>query len=458
MRNAPGARAGIVRGAIAVAVALAAMAVAACGGAPNEGPAPGIASARAVRDVVDGAAKQTTTVEVKFDRDFTLARRNVPLASLFELTVETLSGGAKRVLVDRAEVAADAPRTIRLAVKIPVPDGSELRVARKAFIHDSEGDITAKVQGELTPALAALAAAPLALTDPSLLNPGKALTVKPADRDPEVQRAGLEEHLRRRGADDSTVQRALARYDGMSAAQVPAAKARAALAALTGTFAEPAIDNLLTADNCTGKPARSVVFQIPPQAPSLLARVTFTRDGNRVVSLTPELEAERIERLMPVLTHEAIHCDQTSGRYEEVAATALDTFLYIQLVTSFPDLVKDATRVSRDQNLDAVAMINSGRRYPELIGVLQSDGVTQALPNTNSPHASFAALVAAAYSTIDYNDSPDEPLAQAYVAALAKAAGMPPGSAFNLRYLDELLGRALPPRTYVAAIAALGLR
>jgi hypothetical protein len=65
--------------------------------------------------------------------------------------------------------------------------------------------------------------------------------------------------------------------------------------------------------------------------------------------------------------------------------------------------------------------------------------------------------MASAYPTITENESPDEPLAQAYAAALAERTGAPVASAFNLIYLDELLARSLSAETFAGAISALEL-
>src|SRR6185436_1602538 len=126
-----------------------------------------------------------------------------------------------------------------------------------------------------------------------------------------------------------------------------------------------------------------------------------------------------LELLMPVLAHEAIHCDATDGLAEEVAATAFDTFLYLHLLAAEPDLAGAGTKVGRELNVDAIAMINSGRRLPESIGLLPSVGVTRVLPETNSPAGSFAELVVQSYPTITTTTSAPEPLAQTYVANIA---------------------------------------
>ncbi|MCC7365597.1 MAG: hypothetical protein IT303_14625 [Dehalococcoidia bacterium] len=437
----------VPRAVVALFVSIIAAGAVACGGGGSPATIPGIAEATAERDVQDGAALTTSTITVRFDRNFELAERKVPLASMFEIEVEgddEIGTSDRRVLVKEAERTGDTSRTIELEVDALIPDGATLRVKEAAFKAGAKGELTAEIGSELLEGGIVLATNAFAPQRAELFEILAAPPVPAAaDRDAAVQRSALEAHLEARGSDAETVDRALERYDTMDANVVPSPKLRAALAALLGSFAEPAVDSLLTADNCTGKPAAAVVFQEPPEYPDLLARVTFTRDGARVVSVRPDLEGERFERFMPLLAHEAVHCDQSGGRIEEIAATAFDTLLYMQLVAVDPGLVEGGTQLAVEMNIDTVALFNSGRRYPESAGLLPSEGSGVALPGTNTAYSSFAELVADAYSGLP-NESPDEPLAQAYVQLLAQGTGMGPGSAFDLFYLDELLGRAVP--------------
>ncbi|MEP7216389.1 MAG: hypothetical protein ABI782_09050 [Anaerolineaceae bacterium] len=420
---------------------------------------PNVVSARATRDVQDGEAKLSSTVEVRFDRTVVLAPLKVPLSSIFEFEVTGLGGGAaRRVLVSRAEVSDSNSRAILLKVDQVVPDGAKLKIAEKAFSAGASGETLVTVEGDLSPALALLATTALSLGRPQLLDSGVAREIKDSDRDPEAMRSALSEMLVKRGADEGTKKAALARYDSISVSTVPAPKLRAALAGLTGTFAEPAIDALLTANNCSGKPVAQVLFQPPPDAPKLIARVTFAKNGQRIISLNLFTEGERIEHLMPILAHEAIHCDNEDSRAEEVAATAFDAFLYLQLAAAIPEIVNAGTPLSRELNIDAIALINSGRRLPESVGILQSPGVARVLPDTSVQYSSFAELVAAAYPGIDQPQSASEPLAELYVGRLSVLSGMQSGQPFNIRYLDELLGRTLNPETLGKAIEAFGLR
>ena len=445
--------------AAAFLLAAAALAAAACGGGgtKSDGPLPAISEAKAERDITsDGAATLTSTVTVRFDRTASFAESRVPLASFFEFAIDLGDGQSKRVLVRRAEHSKENARLVTLTVDALIPDGAELRLEKRAFEPGAEGRITARVAGELSGALTVLASLPLVPVNPAFAAQVTTAPLADADRDPAAVRTLLETHLKERGSPAELVTRALARYDSLPAT-VPAPKARAALAALTGTFAEPAIDSLVTGGNCTTKPANRIVFAEIPEAPSLAARVTFAADGARIVRIRPDLEGERLEYLVPLFAHEAVHCDRFDGRFEEVAATGFDTLLYLFLLAAFPDLAEGTTTLAREYNLLAVAMMNSGRRYPEGPGLLKSAGVTQALPGTNAPYPSFGDFVVAKYDGVTGDRTPDEPLAQAYLRNLAGPLGLPENSAFNLAYLDLLVSKSLPFEAFPAILGALGL-
>lgn len=433
-----------------------ALTVASCGGGSTSGPLPEISGAHAERIIsADGQATLASTITVEFDRPVKPQPGSLPLASYFELSMVGASGPNSRVLVQKA--SADSARKVTLNIEAVIADGSTLKVAKRLFQPGAQGNIEAPVSSELNTAQVVLATTALAITDPRLLDNPAVPEVKPADRDTAAQREALQAHLEKRGESEKVVAAALARFDSISATVVPSPKARAAIAALTGTFAQPAIDALLTGANCTKKPAAQIVFQPPPDAPKLLARVTYTPDGARIISLNPVLEGDRIEHIMPLIAHEAIHCDQEDTLNEEVAATAFDTFLYVQLIAADPTVITTGSPAAKEMNVDAVAFINSGARVPESVGLLPSAGVTKALPNTNSPYGSFAELAAEAYPNVPPGASAPEALAQAYVAGLASQTGMPVQNAFSLRYLDELLGRAMHPHTLAQAIIALQL-
>lgn len=427
----------------------------ACSSGSEETAPPKFSSVLAERDVLDGKAQLSSTLKVTFDRDWELAETNLPFASLFELSVPKADGSTGRVLIRTADRSATNTRLVTLTVGALIPNDSTLSLQQRAFDRKGTGTIEAKVQSELDASLVLLASEAMVVTRQSFFDAPSIASIKEADRDTAAMRAALQAHLAARQENNEATAKTLELYDSMSPTIVPSPKLRATLAALTGTFAEPAIRSLLTSDNCTGKPAVLVAFQVPPGNPDLLAQVSFSRAG-RTVSVNPFAEGERLEHLMPILAHEAIHCDDQDGIYEEIAATAFDGYLYLQLVSVFPDLAAANTKVARELNIDAVAMVNSGQRYPESIGILQSVGVELALPMTNSEARSFADIVAIAYQQLG-TTSPTETVAQQYVEIIAGASGQEPGDPFDLRHLDELLSQAVDGGVLADAITAFQL-
>jgi hypothetical protein len=103
-------------------------------------------------------------------------------------------------------------------------------------------------------------------------------------------------------------------------------------------------------------------------------------------------------------------------------------------------------------------MINSGRRYPESLGVLPSDGIVQALPGSSSTVGSFAEHIANAYQIDSVADPTPEILADVYASVLADSAGIAAGEPFDLVYLDQLIGLQFDPQSLAALVVALTLQ
>jgi len=432
---------------------------AACSKGEPERPLPRILEAAATRDIANGEALPSSTLDVRLDRDFQLVEGRTPLASHFELWIPDVAGDVEGpVFVRSAEQDTGNPRLFRLTVDRLIPEGTVLKIEKKAFRSGAEGMIEGPVATELSASQVFFATSLFQFGDPALTNdePG-APAVDPDEEDVEKQRALLLAHLEARAAPPEVVAVALARFDAMPVDRVPSPKLRAALAALTGTFAEPAHDYLLGDLNCTGRPVALIAFQPPPDRPDLLARSTRTEEGALVISLNPRLVGERIEHLMPLLVHEAIHCDERDGRFEEIAATAFDTLFYIELLASFPNLPWAETALSRELNVDALAMLNSGRLIPESGGVLATAGAGDALPGSSTSPVSFADLVADAYPQVRVNSSPTEELARVYADILARRSGMDAGDPFDLLYLDELIGRSFSADMIIALLQTLDL-
>jgi hypothetical protein len=437
-------------------LALSTLSFAGCGGS-SEAP-PEIVEATATRDSIDGDPGLTSTIIVRFARGIRLdEEEEIPLASRFEIFVPDPFDPDQSHLVLPREVrqSEEDRRVFEMGVDLIVPNGSQLRVSGRLFDEDAP-DLTATIEGDIESVYALLASTSLGPADSSIYDDGAFADPTGPDSDRAAMREQLIEHLETRQSGTDVIGLALNRFDTMSEDVVPDPKLRAVLAALTGTFADAAVEQLLTEQNCLGLPAALIAFQDPPDDPELFARVTHLETGQRVVSVSPRLAGEPIELLMPLLAHEAIHCDPFASLAEEVAATAFDTLLYLQLLTAFPDLVSHRSPLSKDLAIDAIAMINSGRALPESIGILQSPAVIRAIPYTNVEYGSFLQLVGASYFGLA-PASPVEPLAAAYAETFADAAGLPLSDPFDLEYLDALLAFAIDPRALLLVIATLGL-
>ena len=450
-----------VRATAVSAILAFAIVAAACGGSDGDDGAepPRPVQATAERIVENDVPTVRSTVEVRFNQALDPVSE-ATLAEAFTIALaeeSALTGLAIGVpVVESVALSNTSSRIAVLTVDGIVADGTLLRVADDAFSEGALGETEIPIGSVYSATGVILASGMLTFGDDFATAPREIETVQESDRDPLLVREALATHLDFRGTPDDIRQAALDLYDTMPAEIAPAPKIRAALAALLGTFFQPGVESFLTDQNCTGAPAAQVIFQPPPGAPDFAGNVTFAEDGRRIVSLRPDLEAAPFELIMPVLAHEAIHCDNLDSRQEEVAAGALDIYIYLHLIAVDPELVFDPSPIARSLNIEALAMINSGRYVPESIGILQSPGVTRALPGANVDAASFDELVGERYGPPGLI-SPAEPVAEAYVEQLAIAAAMPEGPAFDIDYLDELLGRAISADILEAAILALGL-
>lgn len=430
--------------------------IAACGGdsEPADVARPLTATAERIRE--DGLATLESRITVEFPEVVTLALDGAALIEA--VTVRSVGSGEFRpedILVRSVTVSREDPQILLIETSALVGAGAELRIHRSALASGGEGSVSIKVTADLSPFDVPYASFPLVPADPTLFTGGSRAPLLTTDRDRETMREQLEDHLTARGSDDDVSARALAAFDAMPPEVVTSPKLAAALSALVGTFAEPALDNLLTDQNCTGEPVARIAFEPPPDAPDLVARVTFTDTGARVISVNPDLEGEVFQLLVPVLAHEALHCDEEDSLVEEIAATGFDAFLYLHLLAAEPWLAIEPTTLGRNYNSDALAMINSGSALPESVGLFESPGGFTVLQGSDALFLSFAEYVAAAYAQITEVYSPTEGLAVAYAANLAAIHGTEPLDPFNLDYLDLLLGLTIPTPVFYAAIDAL---
>jgi hypothetical protein len=434
---------------------------AACGGSEAAAPPPRILEATAERVVVDGAATLSSIVTIRFNRPVSLSDatgRGLPPASIDPPAAVDTGFSVPEIAVVSLEESSTSSRLLTVTTVGLVPDGARVRIAASALVNGGDVAHELAIESDLSPIEAILGSTSVAFATPDIFDPPEPALPTTADRDNDVIRAQLVEHLSLRIALGSEVtQDVLDAYDSIPRDIVPHPKIRAALAAMVGTFAQPAVTSFLTSENCTGSPAASIDFRVPPSSPTLLAEMTRDAAGRRVVSLNPIVETDRFEHLMPLLAHEAIHCDKSNSIEEEIASAAFDTYLYMVLIALDPSLAKANTALARNLNIDALAMANSGRLVPESVGVLQSVGVERAVPDGTSTARSFAEHVGSAYDSLGFESQAPERTASEYVLRLLPLTDMPAGQAFELEYLDALLGNALPDAVMFEAIIALGL-
>ena len=424
-------------------VALLAVLVASCGGGEPPPPPVRPLEASAERLYQDDLPLARSLVRVRFDGPVEPVTLRA-LHTAFRLTLpegSPLTGHSLGDMpVESVEVVSS--RAVELVVRSLIANGSTLHVSASAFSEENDEEVTVPVTTEFTELGVLLAGGVFAFGDLSLVEPRAPETPTAADRDPAIVRSSLETHLDERGASSPVRNAALTLYDVMDDETIPAPKVRAALAALAGTFADAGVRSLLGRDNCTGEPAAFIGFQEPPGDPDLAARVTYDDDGRRILSIRPDLEAAPFELLMPLLAHEAVHCDRLDTMEEEIVASAMDVYLYIHLLISQPELVRDSSPLARNFNIEALAMLNSGRAVPESLGILPSPHGREVLPGSGLSHRSFVDVIGASYADDAQPSAPAEPVAQQYLDRLAQAVDAPLGSPLDLAYVDSLLGHA----------------
>jgi len=175
---------------------------------------------------------------------------------------------------------------VTLTVDRILYEGAVISIDKKTFDVKATGTLTAEVDTDLNATLALLASTALAPTNPALFDAAKQAEVKAEDRDPAAMRATLDAVLAKRGLPPPTRNgrwHATTRSQQMSYFAEAAGRARGT----QRTFAEPAIDYLLTAGNCSNQVAAKIAFQDPPNGAKLLANSTRDRSGRRVISVSP---------------------------------------------------------------------------------------------------------------------------------------------------------------------------
>jgi hypothetical protein len=254
----------------------------------------------------------------------------------------------------------------------------------------------------------------------------------------------------------STRVAARAVFDNATAkSKVPSPSLRAALASLRGTFADAAVDYVLS-----GTPAvNSVVFVAPSQgcgsqSPAWIGCSFIASLGQ--IQFNSRYQFENPFLLSHILAHEVLHSDGTVADYEEATAYALDARMYIEQLARHPSLATLGTELARRSNSNAVALLNSGAG--SRLGLYATNGSRQIFPgSTADKTTSWFADFASSNTT----STPGGPVLAPYLTA-THTAGAPTCSpaTFDKALIDCLDANAnlgLSADELVAAARALKL-
>jgi hypothetical protein len=150
--------------------------------------------------------------------------------------------------------------------------------------------------------------------------------------------------------------------DPMARQKVPEPALRAALAALTGTVAEPAIEHLLRRAPVTL--IHFGVFLVPGDGePVAMAGRFSLMDGTEQIVIDRSYRFAPFPALSPLLAHEALHTgsdDNDDGLAEETVASAIEALVYMEMLLTDPTLAELPDELTRfNNNLLAVIRLNS---------------------------------------------------------------------------------------------------
>jgi hypothetical protein len=194
-------------------------------------------------------------------------------------------------------------------------------------------------------------------------------------------------------------------------------------------------------------------------------------DGQPVIRVNSMLEGERPEILAAAVAEGALLEGTSPSEDQAVAAAAISTALYINLVERDPDIVTDRTWGTVSRNRDALALLNSGQwsasspsRNADSIGFLLAAGsAMDILPGVYIDASSFSAYILASPRTERAESNPPSNAPQSIVALL-KFAGVAQDKASAMLVDEDLLNELdrhmdaflpAPVATFVAQILDL---
>jgi hypothetical protein len=221
-------------------------------------------------------------------------------------------------------------------------------------------------------------------------------------------RAALRALLERRfSCAPERVQQALALYGNPIALEkLPDPTLRAALVALSGTVAEPAIEFLLYQT-----PVRRVEFGIFVNTDiGLPERVggTYTApDGTSFIEIDRHYRYLPFAAISPLLAHELLHTgvdDDTAGMAEETVASAVEALVYMEMLLVDPTLAHLPDSLTRTSNNHvALVRLNSGPAGTNRLTLFVPGSAVGIDPLAVEPLTEFNAY----YATFSAPDDPE---------------------------------------------------
>ncbi len=255
--------------------------------------------------------------------------------------------------------------------------------------------------------------------------------------------------------------------DPVVEAKIPEPTLRAALAALTGTVGEPAIEYVIYRTPVT-LIHFSVYLVSGKGLPTNFAGVSQWPDNTVQIAIDPQYRFMPFAALSALLLHESMHTgldEFAAGLPEESVASSFEALVYMQMLLTDPSIASlpdDLTRYG--ENHEALVRLNSGPAGSDRLTLFVPGSDQNIDPLATEPLTEFFDYYGR-YSVqndpgFETRGTPGSPLLQALLANLAEPGSAPPVDAnfdqSTLAFVDQNQG-ALSPAELIAVACILQL-
>lgn len=228
----------------------------------------------------------------------------------------------------------------------------------------------------------------------------------PAPNDQETQDA-LRAFLERRfTCAPERVQEGMSLYrNPIALEKLPDPTLRAALVALTGTVAEPAIEFLLYRTVVT-RVEFGIYVNTDIGLPERVGGTYGAPDGTQFIEINLHYRFLPFAAISPLLAHEILHTgidDDSAGMPEETVASAIEALVYMEMLLTDPTLAHLPDGLTRASNNPvALVRLNSGPAGTDRLTLFVPDSEVAIDPLAVEPLTEFNEFYA-------YHSAPDEP-------------------------------------------------